>query len=460
MSKNIIIKEGGTSRTFTANKLRTNLQDGGTCEWVPLNEVDNYVELEELYVTENGIYIPTQKVGFSKEVVDIDTDFVPPTSIDIVYGTAIEDLSKGDCVYISKGGEEVQANIVPCVLDNYNIRYLGYSSTLKKIYFIEYQGTAVYEIPLDEIFTGQPALFKEVDYSKFYMSRNIMSWWDGTYYHFYNLDTFKEFIDDVNLQSEGNQNFFTVMTAKYSQRNTIGAMLIDDFSLVYPYGHPSHYNFQTYGRVYYDGSYVGVASFSNSVTGVSIVRDGISYAQYSIDKRMRNAGEAFTIFKDFFIGGDYLTDSAIVGSGIQFLELSSGAYKRLEHKNGGAFVIGSTGTFRMKYNAEGDLLGIKCDDGLLVLNDIDVRTGRADCSVYTNVDAGASYGFEMFDDYTYVMYVDTSSSRTPGGILYATPRKDNYIVGKTHNKQQPGELGWVDTPFAAGSKAKVNVLFE
>lgn len=72
MSKNISIKEGGVSRTFTANKLRTNLQGGGTCDWVPKDDVDEYVELEELSVTENGIYYPTQKVGISKVVVDVE----------------------------------------------------------------------------------------------------------------------------------------------------------------------------------------------------------------------------------------------------------------------------------------------------------------------------------------------------------------------------------------------------
>lgn len=35
MSKNIVIKEGATARNFTAAKLRTNVQDGGLCLWVP-----------------------------------------------------------------------------------------------------------------------------------------------------------------------------------------------------------------------------------------------------------------------------------------------------------------------------------------------------------------------------------------------------------------------------------------
>lgn len=38
MSKNISIMEGGSARNFTAARLRTDLQDGGTCQWIPKDE--------------------------------------------------------------------------------------------------------------------------------------------------------------------------------------------------------------------------------------------------------------------------------------------------------------------------------------------------------------------------------------------------------------------------------------
>ena len=52
MSKNIVIKEGGTDRNLTADKLKTNLYGGGTCLWVPEDET----QLETKSITENGTY--------------------------------------------------------------------------------------------------------------------------------------------------------------------------------------------------------------------------------------------------------------------------------------------------------------------------------------------------------------------------------------------------------------------
>lgn len=449
-----INSQDSNNKTFVSNVDNSTNSLGGN--------PDDALGLTEKTITENGTYsaLDDGAEGYSQVTVDVEGEGIRPSHIDVIFGYTVEDLTKGDCVYVEKGGEEVQADVVHSVLDNYNIRYLGYSSALRTVYFLEYQGTSVYEIGLDDIYSGQPRVFKTVDYSTFYMSRNIMSWYDGTHYHFYNLDTLEEYIDDVNTTSTGNQNFFTVMTSKYSQRNQIGAMLIDDFSLVYPFGNPSHYSFQTYARMFDDGNYAAVASFSNSGVNISIVHEGQQSTQFYISRRMLTGGNTYTVFKDFFICGERNSDPDIGGSGIEFMELANGHYNRLEHKNGGVFLIGVDGTFRVQFNAEGDLLGIKCDDGLIVLNDIDVLTAHADCSLYTNIDAGTSYGFEMFDDFTYVIQPDTSSARVPGGILYATPRAGNYVVGKTNNKQHAGELGWVDVGWPSGSLAKVYVLYE
>lgn len=52
MSKNIVIQEGGTGRQLSVDKLKTNLVGGGTCQWVPEDEV----RLTTLHVSENGTY--------------------------------------------------------------------------------------------------------------------------------------------------------------------------------------------------------------------------------------------------------------------------------------------------------------------------------------------------------------------------------------------------------------------
>lgn len=50
--KTIVMYEGGQEHVFTAAKLRTPLQSGGTCDWVPEDETD----LVTKYVSENGTY--------------------------------------------------------------------------------------------------------------------------------------------------------------------------------------------------------------------------------------------------------------------------------------------------------------------------------------------------------------------------------------------------------------------
>lgn len=52
MSKNIVIQEGGQGKQLTADKLKTNLVGGGTCLWVPEDEV----RLGTKFISENGTY--------------------------------------------------------------------------------------------------------------------------------------------------------------------------------------------------------------------------------------------------------------------------------------------------------------------------------------------------------------------------------------------------------------------
>lgn len=52
MSKNITIQEGGTGKSMTVDKLKTALNSGGTCLWVPEDEV----QLTTKHITEDGTY--------------------------------------------------------------------------------------------------------------------------------------------------------------------------------------------------------------------------------------------------------------------------------------------------------------------------------------------------------------------------------------------------------------------
>lgn len=68
MSKNITIQEGGVGRQFTADKLKTALVGGGSCLWVPEDEV----KLSTLHVTENGTYSAADDGGYGYSQVTVN----------------------------------------------------------------------------------------------------------------------------------------------------------------------------------------------------------------------------------------------------------------------------------------------------------------------------------------------------------------------------------------------------
>lgn len=83
MAKNITIAEGGVSRNFTAKKLKTNLQGGGNCTWIPEDEAADYCTFKELKVTANGTYKASDKNcdGFDKVKVEVPSDVLPQKTI-------------------------------------------------------------------------------------------------------------------------------------------------------------------------------------------------------------------------------------------------------------------------------------------------------------------------------------------------------------------------------------------
>lgn len=69
MSKNISIAEGGQGKQMTVDKLKTNLVAGGTCLWVPEDEVD----LGTKSISANGTYAAASdgKYGYSQVTVNV-----------------------------------------------------------------------------------------------------------------------------------------------------------------------------------------------------------------------------------------------------------------------------------------------------------------------------------------------------------------------------------------------------
>lgn len=74
MGSIIRIKEGGLPRAFDAAKLRTNLQGGGNCLWIPKDSVP----VASKFITENGTYLAAAEGlhGFSSLNVSSQPDYV------------------------------------------------------------------------------------------------------------------------------------------------------------------------------------------------------------------------------------------------------------------------------------------------------------------------------------------------------------------------------------------------
>ncbi len=76
MSVNISIKEGDVSRIFSnISKLKVNKPGGGTVDFIPEGEADDYANTGEITITKNGTYeaVNSGHVGFSKVVVNVPT---------------------------------------------------------------------------------------------------------------------------------------------------------------------------------------------------------------------------------------------------------------------------------------------------------------------------------------------------------------------------------------------------
>ena len=77
MPKNIVIAEGTTGKTFTGvKKIKTQVQGGGTCNWVPEDEAGDYTRLKTKNITKNGEYEASDDdaSGYSKVKVNVSLD--------------------------------------------------------------------------------------------------------------------------------------------------------------------------------------------------------------------------------------------------------------------------------------------------------------------------------------------------------------------------------------------------
>lgn len=100
MAKNITIREGDTSKQFTAKKLKMNLVGGGTTNFVPEDEVLYYVDLKDHTFTQSGTFLPSQFNcdGFRQVKIAIPADVKEKT----IKANGVYNASDDQCLGYSK----------------------------------------------------------------------------------------------------------------------------------------------------------------------------------------------------------------------------------------------------------------------------------------------------------------------------------------------------------------------
>ena len=417
MSKNITIKEGGTSRSFTADKLRTNLSLGGTCDWVPIDEVDQYVELEELHVTENGTYYPSEKVGISAVYVDVPQGGggggVPTGNV--VQATALENLTAGDCVYIISGGSGGVASLVESSLTGVKTP-TGSDGN----YFYYLNSNNVYRIPLNNLM-ATPEL---TAYRASGIERYRMTQMDLGGYKSYCLITGIVINAAPQQDNQGSKSYYNL---DFSQGSPAGIYDIKTGQMLVSGGFRQNvrmYNSNSYIILNSDNQYTIVTDGSSNVvnldTAVNQNRIDVINNKLICYKNTRNSNNKYEV-------------------GYYDLNRNNGTFYNLYDKNGNK--LEATDFGHIFYNIEDTILLVELiNNGLALINN------KFEVCVFTNIS----------DSMLGVMVKNYYYDRT-NGLIYFIPMSS--VMGKTNDKNHQGSLGFVQADISQGRIANAIEMF-
>lgn len=180
MSKRIRIKEEGENKNFTASKLKTNLQGGGTCLWVPQDEAGDYANLSNKTITANGTYNASSDNvdGFSKVTVN-----VPPQSATLIS----KNISANGTYNASSDNADGYSSVVVSVQPNLGDKNITANGT--------YDASTDGKQGFWRVVVNVPSVDEEEIYAEL-LARSWGTAQDltGTTWHFY---------DTVTLNSEG-----------------------------------------------------------------------------------------------------------------------------------------------------------------------------------------------------------------------------------------------------------------
>lgn len=425
MSKNISVKEGGVSRYFTAQKIRTNLQGGSTCDWVPIDEVDDYVELEELNVTENGIYYPAEKVGISKVSVDVPQQgsSVVPTGVS-VRATAAENLTAGDCVYIISGGTGGIAAQAQCYLNG--TTYTRLASGGGYVYF-KSSNTSISRIPINDL-TATPEVYLSDLYETRLFSRNIIT------YRLRNGSSAGDYIVK-NVKTGAITNGSIMYQGLFSQNYVgfeTGFYGIGDLSLVSsicPYA--NNYKMITPN----DYIQVGQNQYFHTKNG--------STTTINFNTPIYSVLNASNVINNKLICCTYNQNgNGKYEVGYYDLNADDGVFHNLKDSNGNNIVTPNKNA-PVKFNADGNKLLMMLGSGVGLL----MVSENLSTAIYTNI-TGTDESSEMFGNY----YYDNGMKQ-----CFYVPQES--VMGKTNAKAHEGSLGFVGADVAAGNVGVATEMF-
>ena len=170
MSKNITIQEGGVGRQFTADKLKTALVGGGSCLWVPEDEV----AIGPKTITENGVFVAADDglYGYSQVAVNnvgIAMGKMPsnaPTADGNEYAVSGD---TGDYLEFTKLPSSIKVTTLPTTREYNDRDTIDYTGMIVTKY--DANGSSMGTIPLSELTLS----VTEADYGSAYHEE----WTDG-----------------------------------------------------------------------------------------------------------------------------------------------------------------------------------------------------------------------------------------------------------------------------------------
>lgn len=122
------IREGGNPVYMSARLLKTNLQGGGTCLWVPEDEVN----LDTKYVDHSGTYPASADdcYGYSQiTVTNVDVEITQDED-----GDDVAKITDGDTVIIPKLPSSIVIDVLPNKLIYYEDQLIDYTGMVVKAY--------------------------------------------------------------------------------------------------------------------------------------------------------------------------------------------------------------------------------------------------------------------------------------------------------------------------------------